>query len=122
VNRIVVIEDEVDLGRLYRFALERRGYEVLGPFDDPREALAVGGEVGVVILDERLGGLSGSAFLPEIRRTFPAARILLATADPGVAARARALGADLAKEKPFSIRDLVDAVVGLSPLDDPPGR
>ncbi len=108
--RVLILEDEADLVVLYRETLERIGHVVWGAYADPREALARVDEGGstpeVILLDERLGHLSGSYYIPELKKAFPRARIILATADPEVAESAVLLGADLAKQKPFSLKEL----------------
>jgi DNA-binding response OmpR family regulator len=119
MHRILIIEDELDVADLYRIVLEGEGYQVAGVFADPREALAwaegtVAGEApGLLIVDERLGGISGTAYLSELKEAFPPARILVATADPEAAAGAVGLGADLAIVKPFTLDRLRESVAAL---------
>ena len=107
--RIVVIEDEADQAELYRMALEGAGHEVV-LLDDLRN---VGGDVHAVILDERLGGRSGSALIPSIRGRWPVARILILTADPDVAEAAVEKGADEGRMKPIRLSQLVAGVEAL---------
>ncbi len=120
MGRILIVEDEVDLAHLYRRVLEREGHEILGVFDDPREALAPSSIDSstsqlpdVIVVDERLRGLSGLAFLPRFRSVFPAARIILATADPDAASRAVSCGADSSLRKPFKLQSLVERVAAI---------
>ena len=70
-------------------------------------------EVHAVILDERLGGRSGSALIPSIRGRWPAARILILTADPDVAETAVEKGADEGRMKPIRLSQLVAGVEAL---------
>ncbi len=111
--RILIIEDEIDLASLYRMALEKRSHTIVGIFDHPREPITLATEPGsrfvadLVLLDERLSGASGTAFLPELRSAFSGAAIIVATADPEAGARALELGADAVAKKPFSIRKLM---------------
>ena len=107
--RIVVIEDEADQAELYRMALEAAGHEVV-LLDDVK---SVAGDIRLVILDERLGGRSGSALIPEIRGAWPAARILILTADPDVAEAAVEKGADEGRMKPLRLAQLVAGVEAL---------
>ena len=107
--RIVVIEDDPDQAELYRMALEGAGHEVV-LLDDVRD---VAGEVHAVILDERLGGRSGSALIPRIRGNWPSARILILTADPDVAESAVEKGADEGRMKPLRLSQLVAGVDAL---------
>ncbi|HEX7901780.1 MAG TPA: response regulator [Planctomycetota bacterium] len=108
--RIVVIEDEVDQAELYRMALEAAGHEILLLQDDVRD---VGGEVQLIILDERLGGRSGSALIPGLRERWPGVRILVLTADPDVAEAAVEKGADEGRMKPIRLAQLVAGVEAL---------
>ena len=107
--RIVVIEDEVDQAELYRMALEDAGHEVV-LLDEVRH---VAGDVRLVILDERLGGRSGSALIPTIRGRWPSSRILILTADPDVAEAAVEKGADEGRMKPLRLSQLVAGVEAL---------
>jgi DNA-binding response OmpR family regulator len=108
--RILIVEDETDLANLYRVSLLKRGHEVAGIFDDPMEALRAEGSVDLILLDERLNGLSGTASIPSLRAAWPDAVIVLATADPEVVAHARELGATEVQRKPFSVRQLLDRI------------
>jgi two-component system response regulator AtoC len=109
VARIVVVEDETDQAELYRMALEGAGHEVL-TLDDFQD---VEGPIQLVILDERLGGRSGSALIPRIRESHAAARILILTADPDVAEAASQKGADEGRMKPLRLAELVACVEAL---------
>lgn len=107
--RVVVVEDEADQAELYRLALEGAGHEVV-VLDGFRD---VPGPVNLVILDERLGGRSGSALIPRFREAWPGVRILILTADPDVAEWAIAKGADEGRMKPLRLSRLVEAVEAL---------
>jgi DNA-binding response OmpR family regulator len=113
MRRVLILEDEPDLADLYRMTLEGEGYEVLGIFCDPREPIGIAASSApppppdLIILDERLSGLSGTEFLPDLRDAFPDAKILVATADPVAGRRAVSGGADLARQKPFTLQDLM---------------
>lgn len=114
--RILIIEDEPDIGLLYRVALEGEGHQIAGEYAVPAEVLAAAAElepIDVIVLDERLRGVSGSAHVEALREAFPEARILLATADPDVVLDADRLGVDLARQKPFSLARLRETVAEL---------
>ena len=70
---ILIVEDEGDIAELYRLFLQSEGHTVVGVYADPNEALGEAGRRAapdLVILDERLGGRSGSAYLPDFRAAF----------------------------------------------------
>ena len=113
---ILILEDEADLRELYRLSLEAAGHEILASTGDPEEPLRLpaGGRVpDLVILDERLGSSSGTAYLDRFRSAFPGARILLVSADPEAVRHALRSGVDEATRKPVTLRRLVENVDAL---------
>lgn len=113
---ILIIEDEVDLAELYGMALESAGHTILGIFDDPEIPLlhpAPRLDPDIIVLDERLRGRSGMAFLPDVRQAFPRARILFASADPYAVEVAIRSCADAARKKPFPLEELVAEITAL---------
>ncbi|HEV8321913.1 MAG TPA: response regulator [Myxococcota bacterium] len=111
--RVVIIEDHEDLVEAYRLALEKAGHTVCGSHVDPLAVLtapADGTPVDLVLLDERLGPESGTAYLPQIRRRFQGAMVMVVSADIRAADRAVALGADGARAKPLTMDELNAAV------------
>jgi len=114
--RILVIEDNVDLAEIYRLSLEAAGHEVMGVFDEPDLALArsdPGAPADLVILDERLGSRSGSAYVELLRKIFPSAGFLLVSADPDAVEAAPRRGFDEAKRKPVTLKHMVENIRGL---------
>lgn len=117
--RVLIFEDERDLADLYQMALEAKGHEVIGIHEDPREVLDrptptdATSLPDLIILDERLGNVSGTSFLVSLRRAYPLARILVATADPEAAAGAVEKGADEARKKPFTLQLFLESVEAL---------
>lgn len=104
--KVLILEDDPDIAELYRLCLVNAGYDVVGVGADPVRAMS-GPAPDVILLDERLGLESGTRAIPGLRRAFPSARIVLATADADAADRARARGADDVETKPFSLDRLV---------------
>ncbi len=120
---VLILDDERDLTELYRMALEAGRHRVLGIYDSPIPMLldrTSWPAPDVIIVDERLNGLSGTDFLPLLHETFPGTRILFASADPDAVEDALLRCADGAKKKPFPMEDLVREVERL--LQAPPSR
>lgn len=113
--RVLVVEDDRELGELFYLVLRGRGH-VVGVAWDVTSALGMlaTGPWDVVVTDLRLPGGSGFDVLAHARRSTPTARLLLASAfaTPEVAARARALGAARVLSKPFEPAELWSAVEG----------
>lgn len=119
--KILIVEDEGDIAELYRMFLEAAGHRIVGSYTDPAEALNPGDQrdaPDLVILDERLGSRSGSAYLPSFRAHFQQARVLLVSADPDAVRNAENAGFDEGKRKPVSFRHLIENITGL--LNRPP--
>jgi CheY-like chemotaxis protein len=114
--RVLVVDDDDEMRRLLRRSLESDGHRVTEQ-DRGAEALATlrEGTFDLVILDNRMPGLSGLDLLPMLRREFPNLPVLLVTAFGGrqVAASALRLGAASYLEKPFRLGQLRDAIAGL---------
>jgi two-component system response regulator (stage 0 sporulation protein F) len=94
-KRILIIDDEVNIRRVTRLALETVGYQV-GEADDGLtglEAFGDGSNWDAVLLDQRMPGMDGLETLRHIRERAPDARIIMATAyasiDRSVARRRR---------------------------------
>jgi DNA-binding response OmpR family regulator len=113
---ILIVEDEDDIAELYRIFLESAGHTIVGVFGDPAVALdgaARRGTPDLVILDERLGSRSGSAYLASFRAAFAGARVLLVSADPDAVRNAEHAGFDEGKRKPVTLQHLIENIDGL---------
>lgn len=111
--RIVIIEDEPDQIELYRLILSGAGHSVVGAGPWIDQARPRRGVPDLVLLDERLHGRSGSTLIPQLRREFPDAAIILLTADPDAVEEAVERGADEGKQKPVASSALLANIAGL---------
>jgi CheY-like chemotaxis protein len=114
-QRVLVVDDEEPLVTLATETLEELGYLPVG-FTSGADALAAfradPKQFDVVITDERMPGLSGSALIREmrgIRRSIP---ILLVSGYVGgmVVGRAYNAGANEVLKKPLSMRELATSL------------
>ena len=109
-RRILVIEDEPDIARGLRDALEFEHFEV-ATVGHGREGIKYLRETGadLVILDLMLPDLNGFAVCEEIRQTHPVVPIIMLTARSQETDKIRGLeaGADDYVTKPFSVGELV---------------
>ena len=114
--RILIFEDESDIAELYRLELEGRGHHVLGIHADPDEVLQPKDgflllhNPDMILLDERLGSLSGVKYLRKLRKAFPSARVLVVSADPDALERGLSSGADGVAKKPVLLKRLAQDI------------
>ena len=122
---ILVLDDEQTVRTSIRIALEKAGFRV-------QEAAGAEEALGkyhqapadVAIVDIFLPGKSGLEVIQELRRDFPEVKIIAISGVDvrdgiALATLIRAYGVDCAFEKPFQLRDLVDAVKQLVGGDHP---
>lgn len=107
-SRILLIEDEDDLARLFEHALSREGH-LIRRADGADEGLAAfrRWHPDLILLDVVLPGMSGFDFLEALRRESKVAVILISgRRRPADIALGAKLGAQDYLVKPFSLDDL----------------
>ena len=109
-RRILIIEDEPDLVRGLRDALEFEGFDIIAA-GLGREGVKLARERGadLVLLDLMLPDMNGFAVCEEIRAVSPLVPIIMLTARSQESDKIRGLevGADDYVTKPFSVGELV---------------
>ena len=113
-KRILIIDDEENIRRVTRMALETTGYEVGEAADGERglEAFGDGSGWDAVLLDQRMPGLDGLETLRQIKQRRPDARVIMSTAYASIelAVDAMKLGAADFVRKPMTPETLRNAV------------
>jgi len=117
--RIIVIDDQEPIRRIVRRALEQEGHEVLDASD---------GEIGmqllerqaadVVITDIFMPGQDGILTLRQVRKKFPAVRVIVISGGDSTGLLdlrhdAELLGAVKSLQKPFTAAELIQTVRGV---------
>jgi DNA-binding response OmpR family regulator len=109
-RRVLIVEDEPDLVRGLRDALEFEGFDIVAA-GLGREGIRLARERGpdLVLLDLMLPDMNGFSVCEEIRATNPTIPIIMLTARSQESDKIRGLevGADDYVTKPFSIGELV---------------
>jgi DNA-binding response OmpR family regulator len=124
-RRILVAEDDREMGELLVAALHLDGYEVVQARTGAQLLESIGthllnavdsAPVDLIISDIRLPGMSGLEVLAALRQTDWSTPVILisAFADPETHAEAHRLGAKLVFNKPFEMDDLRMAVEWLT--------
>ena len=128
MQKVLVVEDEVDIADLIRFNLERSGYEVLKAHDGiAGTEVAIKERPDLVILDLMLPGRDGYGVFRELKRDARTSSIpiIMLTARAQTEDRIQGLevGADDYLTKPFSPKELVLRVQSiLRRSEAPPGN
>ena len=113
-QRILVVDDDLEIGRSVRYALESKGYEVSNATDGNQGlALAESEDPDLIILDMMMPKRSGFLVLEKLRRSrqIPT-RIIMITANEGNRHKeyAENLGVDDYIRKPFQMERLLESV------------
>jgi DNA-binding response OmpR family regulator len=110
---ILVIDDEPDLVRFVRRALEADGHDVTSAYDGALGlGMALNEPPDLVVLDLVMPGVDGRHVLGALRAVRPDVRVLVLSAESDVGARVELLEAGAVDflGKPFAIRELLARV------------
>ncbi|MCA0200387.1 MAG: response regulator [Proteobacteria bacterium] len=114
-ERILVVDDEIDLADAISIGLTRLGYET-APVYTPTEALSLFAEApgswDILISDEVMPHMKGLQLVREVRALCPDMKIILCTghSDAANEETARMAGANLFLHKPVTAEELAQAV------------
>jgi len=115
-GRVLVVDDEKEVCHLIKDMLENKGYEALTAYDG-EEGLkkAVAEHPNLVLLDVMLPGIDGFEVLDRLKRdsNTRSLPVLMVSAkrDSDSLFKARDLGSDDYITKPFTVQELLKAVV-----------
>jgi len=113
MGRVLVVDDNRDLGKLTSEILKERGFRVNIAFDGVSALARIKQEpYDLMILDYRLPRISGLTVLERTLRIRPSLKTIMISAfgDESTRARAKELGAYAFLDKPFDIDGLVKVV------------
>ncbi len=113
MNRVLVVDDNRDLGKLTSEILKERGFRVNIAFDGESALARIKQEpYELMILDYRLPGISGITVLEKSHQIRPNLKTIMISAfgNESTKARAKELGAYAFLDKPFNIDGLVKVV------------
>ncbi len=111
-NRILVVDDEVDICEILRFNLENEGY-VVDTANSAEDALnKLSDEHQLILLDVMMGGMSGFQMAEKLRKREKKIPIIFLTAKSGEndLLTGFSIGADDYISKPFSIKEVLARV------------
>ena len=127
MQRVLIVEDEVDIADLIMFNLQRAGYEVLKAHDGVHGTeMAILERPDLIILDLMLPGRDGYSVFREVRRDARTSHIpvIMLTARAQAEDRIKGLeaGAEDYLTKPFSPKELVLRVNAILKRAEAPPR
>ena len=113
MGRVLVVDDNRDLGKLTSEILKERGFRVNIAFDGVSALARIKQEpYDLMLLDYKLPGISGITVLEKSHQIRPNLKTIMISAfgDKSTRARAKELGAYAFLDKPFNIEGLVKVV------------
>jgi CheY-like chemotaxis protein len=113
--RILIVEDQREVSRLLRSALETLEYDLeVAEIPSGEEAILDSSrkKVDLLVSDFRLPGLTGIELMHKVHKYHPQAKVILVTGqtDPRIRKEVAEAGADAFFIKPIPIADFLDAV------------
>lgn len=117
-TRILIVDDDIEIGESMRFALETKGYQVMIARDGNQGlALAEKHMPNLLILDMMMPKRSGFLVLEQLRRSGnDSIKVIMVTANEGSRHKAYAelLGVNDYIRKPFAMDRLIESVRNLT--------
>jgi DNA-binding response OmpR family regulator len=114
-HRILIVEDQREVSRLLRSALETLEYElevVEIPSGEEAILYSSSNKIDMLVADYRLPGMSGIELMHKVQTNHPQAKIILVTGqtDPRIRREVAEAGADAFFIKPIPMADFLEAV------------
>jgi len=112
IRRVLVVDDDPVMQRLYRRALRDREFELVVASSGPAALALLDDGFSVIVTDYNMPQMDGLAFIREVRARGVGTPVVLASADfdPSEIARGMPPGVIATLKKPFLITDLLSAI------------
>lgn len=113
MGRILVVDDEVEMGNFFKFFLDGKGHEIKVAENGKEARKALQEFYHLVLLDLKLPDVSGITLLKEIKAQYPDTEVIIMTGYSTVksAVEAIQLGAYDYLEKPFDNLDALEGII-----------
>ncbi len=109
-RKILVVDDDVDIGNMFKMSLEYKGFEVtyLELPEQAKEIMCING-IDLLILDMLLSGVNGTEICAELKSDKDVAHIpvLMISAHPDAKKICMNAGADDFMSKPFDLEEML---------------
>ena len=114
MEKVFIVDDEPSLQFFYKQLLTLNGYEVAGIANNGEEAISMfksfSDRPKVILMDHRMPNKNGIEASKEILQIDNKTRIIFISADSTIKEEAHSIGAFCFKDKPFTIKQLVDDI------------
>ena len=113
LTKILVIDDDPDIGNMFKMILEYKGYTVI-VLENTEQAASImrNGAINLLIMDMHLSGINGADICAEFKKDNSISHIplMMMSAHPDAKQDCIDAGADDFISKPFDIEDLVSKI------------
>jgi len=114
--RILVLDDDPDIGTMIKMMLEYKGYMVtVSDRADMAQQVLHNGKVDLIIMDMLLSGVNGTDLCVDLKKNPSTSRIpvIMISAHPNAKEICLEAGADEFISKPFDMNDILSKIDGL---------
>jgi len=114
--RILVLDDDPDIGTMIKMMLEYKGYMVtVSDRADMAQQVLNNGGVDLIIMDMLLSGVNGTDLCVDLKKNPSTSRIpvIMISAHPNAKEICLEAGADEFIPKPFDMNDILSKIDGL---------
>jgi DNA-binding response OmpR family regulator len=114
--RILVLDDDPDIGTMIKMMLEYKGYKVsVSDRADMAQQVLSSGGVDLIIMDMLLSGVNGTDLCADLKKNPSTSRIpvIMISAHPNAKEICLEAGADEFISKPFDMNDILSKIDGL---------
>jgi len=112
--KIFVVEDEPSIQLLYKKILTLKGFELAGIANDGEEAVSMFKSFlkkpKIILMDHRMPTKNGIEASKEILQINGDTKIIFLSADDSIKEEALSIGAFSFRDKPFTIKQLIDDI------------
>ncbi|TKJ16897.1 MAG: two-component system response regulator [Promethearchaeota archaeon Loki_b32] len=109
--KILIVDDDQSLQRLYGLILKDAGFEIIGTAINGKDAIekytTLEGKTDLILMDHRMPIKNGLDAMVEILKINKKEKIIFASADISVKQKAISLGAVAFLDKPFKMQQLL---------------
>jgi two-component system phosphate regulon response regulator PhoB len=112
-KRILVLDDDPDIGTMIKMMLEYKGYDVIvSDRAESAQQIMANDNIGLVIMDMLLSGVNGTDLCIDLKKNLVTSQIpiIMISAHPNAKEICLQAGADEFISKPFDMNDILSKI------------